>query len=306
MKNKKFLIPIFGFICAKLCGCATSYKYDNAKMYTSGAAIINGMVEHIDIDWIAGKVFVKQTDSNNLYFEEKANKTLTEATTVHYWLDGQNLKIKFGKAGKINFSNLNKELIVYVPESFSLTNLEMETVSADIQIEKIKGTNLDIETVSGDVKTTNVEFTNNINIENVSGNIKLITETSFNKLELENTSGNIEIDAKSNINSLEAEAVSGNIKINVNNIENSDIENTSGNIELSAKNFNSLEIDNISGDVTLFVPQQLEFGLKIETLGDFDYNIALIKDGKIYRTNQGVLKGEINTKSGNIKILSKN
>lgn len=207
---KKIIILIILMSCFMLSGCGfTRYNnYDDANKYQIGNFSYNrDSINRIVINWVAGDITIIETDDNELNVTENAT-TLKDDARIHYYLDGNTLRIEYAKSKyRGNIDALQKKLEIEIPKNISL---EMDVVSANINLENGNMTSLSIESVSGDVKISELNV-QKAEIESVSGNIN-INKLSTDKLEANTTSGNISIGLNA-INNLEMESVSGNIKL---------------------------------------------------------------------------------------------
>ena len=150
----------------------------------------------------------------------------------------------------IGFCNVNRKVVIYVPESYD-GNYDIETTSGDISSKINMLNNTKIKTTSGDIKLNN---TNNITINTTSGDIDI------NKIN----------------NKIDAKTTSGDIDINKLNIEtNSLIQTTSGDVEID-NNMSGcyIETNSVSGDIKVSKSdRKSDLILKIKTTsGDISVN----------------------------------
>lgn len=192
MKKKFLFIPLFAlFLLALLTGCNGSYSYPNASLYTAGNGSVVGAAS-LDIDWIGGKVNVEYSDSAVISFAEETDFDLenNENMKMRWFWDGTVLRFKFAKSGAKIPNNINKSLTITVPWGTVFNELDVETVSADIEC-KVDARSADFESVSGEVAVTGT-ISNNLNFETVSGDVKYSTHTLPAMLDAETVSGNID------------------------------------------------------------------------------------------------------------------
>lgn len=198
MKKKFLFIPLFAlFLLALLTGCNGSYSYPNASLYTAGNGSVVGAAS-LDIDWIGGKVNVEYSDSAVISFAEETDFDLenNENMKMRWFWDGTVLRFKFAKSGAKIPNNINKSLTITVPRGTVFNELDVETVSADIEC-KVDARSADFESVSGEVAVTGT-ISNNLNFETVSGDVKYsthtlkyATQTLPSEIEADTVSGNV-------------------------------------------------------------------------------------------------------------------
>lgn len=273
------------FSIVPLSGCGkTSFYYPDSEKYTAGGAEISSEISAVEIEWISGGVNVKYHEENTVKFSETANRSLTEANTLHYYVDGSTLRIKFAQSGRINFGTLSKTLDVFLPQDLSLSGLEIKTVSADISADGISSRNL--------------------NAESVSGRIGLLNCTISNNADLESVSGDIELTSPENIHILEAEAVSGSITVNIPGTDSFDISTVSANIKItSAEAPLNGAAKSTSGDIKIYLPENSQFEIDVHTVsGDFNSVFALTSEGNRYTCGAGANKYSAETVSGDISL----
>ena len=93
MKKKSFTLGLVGLCTATLfTGCTAGQHYDNAKAYTMGGASLSKTVTALDVNWISGNVNIVYDDVTGVSFSESSEETLTEKTSMYYWLDGTVLR----------------------------------------------------------------------------------------------------------------------------------------------------------------------------------------------------------------------
>ena len=84
-----------------LTGCSfglintVSYQYENADKYTAGDREIDDTITKINIDYLAGDVKVRGTDTDNIKVDETANTDIDADHQVHTWVDGDTLYVRY-------------------------------------------------------------------------------------------------------------------------------------------------------------------------------------------------------------------
>ncbi len=237
--------------------------YKDAESYNIGGGSITETVNSIDLDWIDGEINVSAYDGKEVIISETEVKD--EAEKLRYKVYNGRLIIKHRASGwHIGvFKTFKKDLQIKIPYSMAeaLNNVNINSVSADINVKDIKARELEIENVSGIVNVTN-SIISMADISTVSGNVKLQGEIAA--LEADSVSGEITVDSSVALNTLEAESTSGDITLIMPNIGftaefesingdfNSDYQTTKrGSKYFSGDGSAEYEIDTTSGDFTI-------------------------------------------------------
>ena len=116
--------------------------------------------------------------------------------------DGNDVVIKV-KLHRNSRRNGSAELVISVPEASSL---EIQTVSADIDVEEVQGEQR-LESVSGDITTST--FGAELDAESVSGDIEVGGNNQASDYQFHTVSGDIEVENLSG--EIRSESVSGDI-----------------------------------------------------------------------------------------------
>lgn len=274
--------------------------YDNYENYSTGNTTFNDKINNIDISWVSGKVKIINHQSNTITLTEKSNYSLPEKKQVHWWLDGTTLRVKFASSKAVFFPlGTSKELTIALPENYSLSNLSINSTSADISIEKMKTEKLDISSVSGAIDL--MGEAKEMMLKSTSGNIDVnqagITETA----NISTTSGalttSFDVCKKISINS-----TSGKINVTTNETIEALAKSTSGSISFKAnRTFNMCNFKSTSGCISLGLNNNIGFVATINTSsGDFTSDFALKKRDNTYTYGNGDATISAKTTSGNI------
>jgi len=133
-------------------------------------------------------------------------------------------------------------------------NLDIESVSADIDVSGIAPSQLSIETVSGNVAA--VGAPRKADIEAVSGNLDLTLNSTT--VEAETVSGDVRLRGRLN-GDVAVETVSGRIQVLVNGerVQELKANTVSGNIEAhtALANNGQIKLESVSGNLTLVLPK---------------------------------------------------
>ena len=276
------------------CGANTPfslYTYENAAQYTAGGGTLytrDTTVHKLDIDWRSGSVTIGLHDEDYVSITEDNAPALGSGNALHYWLDGDTLRIRFAKSGHLGTTSLrDKDLTVLLPRETILRNLSIETVSADISLQDITADDFELESVSGNMELLDASFSDEMDAETVSGNVSISSAGNVGSLDVETTSGIISAAAQS-FDSIDLSSVSGKITVKTDSLRReSSLESVSGKVELYlASDGFTARISTISGAV------------------HSDYPCS--KADNIYICGSGGPELDIETVSGNVELFSLN
>lgn len=189
-------------------------KYDSYTVYEGSVKEFNDNITMIDIEWTAGNIYLSKGVDDKISVSEKSEKNLDNDEIMLYKVEGSELKIRFckkifGLSFDVASATLSKDLYITVPEKV-YEAIDIETVSANIELNNINSESMDIVTVSGIINGVNVTASDAA-IETVSGNCN-VSASSFGELDASSVSSEMFIDAD-----IEAygdfESVSGNITL---------------------------------------------------------------------------------------------
>ncbi len=152
-------------------------------------------VKSIDIEWVGGTVLLQTADTDEITISE--NGGLDSKNKLVWKQTGENLKIQFSQPkgfwGNVfgMTSNMYKDLVVTVPKDWICTELEVQSVSAELTVADITVGHLDIETVSGDVKFTG--SVREATLNSVSADCELRLDLGVQRIDTESVSGDITV-----------------------------------------------------------------------------------------------------------------
>lgn len=266
----------------------SSFYYDNAERYTVGGADISDTVECVEIQWVSGSVRVAAHKENMVRFSEEANRTLTNDNSVHYWLDGTTLRIRFCASGEWDLNGLEKDLTVLLPEKLLLKGLKINGVSTEMEVDSIRAEEVDLDTMSGSLEVTGC----------------MVTE----KADLDTTSGTVTAQLLGALKALRVSTVSGKASATVQRSDTVEMGSTSGELRLSAEETPKwIDMDTLSGMVTLVLPQDAGMTLRFNTVsGKLSSELPGETDGKNSVFGDGACACSIETTSGDLKIRVNN
>ena len=186
------------------------FNYDNESAYqTGGASVPAQEINSVQINWVSGSISVTPDDSaTTITFSEtpQDNKDMT----LRYLVENGTLKIQFCKAHTTvkSLKDLNKDLVITVPAKV-YEALDIDDVSADININSLDINNLQIDNVSGKIDA--IGKFSNVDINNVSGDMLLDNSATNGNVDVDTVSGDITVKLPKNIEGFRAEydSVSG-------------------------------------------------------------------------------------------------
>ena len=294
--NKSASLALSLTLCALLLsGCGlhirpslglSGINYEHPEKYTVGGAAFTDKVEKVEIHWLSGSVTVTGHRGNEIRFSETANRNLTNDLSMHYWLDGSTLRIQFCRSGKWNLNGLEKELTLQLPERL-LESLEVDTVSARVNLEDLKMEDLELDTVSGAVRLRDCQVSDRARVDTTSGSVKAALTGALREWK--------------------ADIVSGSVELIVPEVKAFDVNTTSGSVSLTAESApKDLDVDSVSGSVTLCLPADGDFTLDFDTVsGSFSSDLAFKTEGSRRIFGRGTGDYSIDTLSGSVNIEEK-
>ena len=260
--NKSVSLTLALTLCALLLsGCGlhirpslglSGINYEHPEKYTVGGAAFTDKVERVEVHWLSGNVTVTGHKGNEIRFSEKANRNLTNALSLHYWLDGRTLRIQFCRSGKWNLNGLKKDLTLQLPERL-LESLTVDTVSARADREDLAVKDLDVDSVSGAVRLRDCQVSDRARVDTTSGAVKAELTAALREWK--------------------ADTVSGSVELTVPAVGDFDVNTTSGSVNLTADADFTLDFDTVSGSFSSELACKTENSRRIFGNGSGDYSI---------------------------------
>jgi DUF4097 and DUF4098 domain-containing protein YvlB len=196
-------------------------------------------------------------------------------------------------------------LVLKVPRRASL---DLEAVSADIDVEGTRGRQLDIDSVSGDVRVTKSAVAE-ASFENVSGDLDLWIDSA--QVDAETVSGDLRLHGALT-GEIDVESVSGNIALAGRRLRRLEVSTVSGDADISVglEPGASLSADTVSGTLSLALPANTGARLHAESFsGDIDSPVGRVETedhgpGSSLDARMGDGKAEVRLESfsGDIRI----
>ncbi len=193
---------------------------------------------------------------------------------------------------------------VTVPQRASL---DLNAVSADIDVQQTTGRKLAAESVSGEIRVT-ASSPGEARIETVSGNAYLRITTA--KASAETVSGDIDLQGGLT-GDVSLETVSGDMRLVANRIDSLRVDSVSGDatLQLDLTPTGSVKTDSVSGNVSLMLPRAVSARLHVETFsGDIRSDVGTVQkqDGPgrtlDVRLEEGQADIHLETFSGDVTV----
>ena len=195
-------------------GNTFSFSYDDCALYTvADRGEVPTVFSSLEVDWYNGAVVVEQSEESSQveFFEISEGEKVTPATTMHYFLDGDTLRIKYAKSGRLSVGRLKKFLYVRIPVGFALSSIDLNSVSADVLAEDITVGRAECSSVSGSISLRC--NASEVNADNVSGAVRI--DTSAAAVNVDTVSGAITVFCRETLSTLGIDSVSGSIVLRI-------------------------------------------------------------------------------------------
>lgn len=234
-------------------------------------------IESISVDWVAGDVTMTSYDGDEIQIGEYAQRDLNNNETLQYVIEDGILKIYY-KHADVRSVNLRKKIELLLPENLAknLSQLMIESTSADVNLRNVNVNELFIDvssgfvnlidmevlditakSISGDIRIKNIISTE-IDLNSISGSLDLMN-VNANILHTESTSGEQSLIGV--FRKISSKSISGDIVIETSEIpEELYAKNTSGDIQLNIPTTDSLVVSysSVSGNFSSTVPVLLQ------------------------------------------------
>lgn len=250
-------------------------------------------IRDIEVQWLAGSVEVRIGESAEIVISETSNETLSDAQRLRSTLQGGKLKIdycddirniwRWAISGSYNMPA--KQLVLELPASLAgtLGELEIDSVSASIQLDKACALSTELETVSGEMRLTGLNC-RELSAATTSGDIHIL-ESTANELDVETVSG--KTDVQGAFGKLDGSSVSGELTLALTSVPR------------------EIETESVSGNVRVTLPQNAEFTAILETVsGDLTSEFAGVMSKDRLVCGSGTNRYEFNSVSGDVRLLA--
>ena len=264
---------------------------------------------HVEIENIKGRIQVRVWDKPQVHIGgslgEGVEKLVVEGDEGHLVVRVEYPK-RSGAWGNDNRTEPT-DLVLNVPV---LAELDIESVSADVDVVGIAGNSLDIDSVSGEVVVAGAP--REASVESVSGDLRLTLNSG--EVSAESVSGDLQLRGRLD-GEVHVETVSGNITLNSNGqrLRRIQIGSVSGDAEarVALTRDANVKTESVSGDVRLVVPKSLSARVSGESFsGDLEAPGATIDRPKYgpgasfehrYGSGDGIIRME--TFSGDATLV---
>lgn len=206
---------------------------------------------------LSGSVEVIGWSENEVHVTGELGDDVEE---FYFERDGDTVKIKVKVPDRSwGRKDVSSDLVIHVPAGNAV---EVDTVSADIDIEGVRG-ELDLEAVSGDITVD--EVASDVQIESVSGDVDLEGDGSSVECDIENTSGDVTVEGVGG--EIDITVVSGDIEVSEAAYTDADLETVNGEIDFVAalQDGGRLEIESVNGGVDVEFSNDVSGRFEIET-----------------------------------------
>lgn len=189
----------------------TVYSYE--AYHADGSYVVSALdIQEIEINWVAGAVFIEAWDGEDLQFSENSTVSLDDTTRLYYQVKGGKLSIRYSEKELRSFKG-SKQLCLYVPQSLagSLEELEVDTTSTDVYITRVDAGKLSLDTTSGSFIVEGNY--GKVSADTTSGNVDLTGD--IREVEFDSTSGSLTVMKNQQLVELDADTVSGDVGLSL-------------------------------------------------------------------------------------------
>ena len=170
-------------------------------------------LKEIYIHSVSSDVSVFSTDEEDIKihfygkFAAESEKVLPKLIAN---IEGNQLKIEI-KYPKVLFNNDNVVLDVYIPQDYT-GNINIDTVSADVDMNGLDLNDFKYKTVSGDLRIESLG-SDNLKLHTTSGDVDIVDFSG--NLEADSVSGDIDVEYRVFDNNVDVKTISGKVKIDL-------------------------------------------------------------------------------------------
>ena len=206
-------------------------------------------IDSIDINWVSGDVTVKPYDGSEIQFIEYSRRELGSDEYLSYSESGGTLTIKYSIANSLIYMP-TKKLEVFVPRTLcdNLVRFNIDSTSADVNVDNISASTYRIKSTSGSVNAS-ILSSRTLDIGTTSGTITLKSATA-DDMKVHSTSGTMRV-SEVYAATLDARGTSGTIRISDTTVDTITVHSVSGGMHLEDVVTGYLEGDTTSGSIEL-------------------------------------------------------
>ena len=263
----------------------------NEIVVSEQATIPAASIQKIKVDWVSGSVELRVGSGSDITLSESSYRTLTDRQKMRYSVSSDGtLKINFcdDLDNIFNWFDLDanmpsKSLVVEVPASLAgtLKDLEIDVVSASVDLSGVYGTETDVESVSGEIKCTDVA-TQKLDLSSTSGSL-ICENAKAQELDLNNVSGSIRADGE--FDQIDLETVSGSARLGC------------------ATAPSKISVDGVSGSITVALPETAQFTARLDSVsGSISCDFPGTLGSDMVVVGDGSANYRFGTVSGSLRI----
>lgn len=162
------IIAVMATMLLAACGENTKLKieYDHPERFSVGDATLQQPISGISVDWLCGDVEILYTDDSVVRIHEDIQEgflPLTDSLRMRYYVDEEGeLEIQYCGQGKYRYGdlkNIRKHLVVEVPRSTVLDDIDIDGVETGVVIWQVLSRELKVDGVKVSV---NADYPNTL------------------------------------------------------------------------------------------------------------------------------------------------
>lgn len=169
-------------------------KYDHPELYSVGDATLSQPISAISVDWLCGNVDIVYSDDSAVRIHEEIQEgflPLTDSLRMRYYVDEEGeLEIQYCGHGKYRYGdlkNIRKHLVVEVPRSTVLDDIDIDGVETGVIVGQVLSRELTVDGVKVNVNADYPDaLPNEIDIDGVQSLLVLhvVPETAGLTIEM--------------------------------------------------------------------------------------------------------------------------
>ena len=178
----------------------TKWTYEHPECYQTGDAVLSQPINELDINWLEGDIDIVYADHPEVRIYEKTDSVLSDSLRLHWYVNDEGcLDIQFCKSGFYKTKQLNnlshgKHLTIEIPRGTVLDEIDMNLVSAFVNIDSVACRELNVDGVAFGVTAYYPTLPNEISLDGVDCHLNLDTPiTSGMTIEMSGVKKNLNI-----------------------------------------------------------------------------------------------------------------
>ena len=191
----------------------SSYTIADGTVSNSGS-VDASLVRDLTVEWVSGSVTIVPADTDTITFSETG--TGLEEKMMVWKQNGDDLIIQFCEESMDDYisfgitAEYSKDLTIQVPMNWTCKELDIDSVSANVEVSDLTVSELELENVSGSCQFQNCGM-DSVSIDTVSGDFRF--DGTVGTLECDAVSANCVLVTANAPRSIEIEGVSGNLDL---------------------------------------------------------------------------------------------